>query len=178
MFDRLFQKPHVLARHRNGPLAKERRSFLVHRAKQEMSPLTLRAIAYYTLAVAKALRLADRPGEIITRNEIKVEAERWANRQPQPNSMRLFRHARRGFEGHAVRWLTFLGRLELPTTEKQPYAKQVGQYSDYQLRERGLSPQTVAYAARTIHVFLRQIEEAGLRLKTLNVAQADRKSVV
>ncbi len=173
MFDRLFQKPHALARQQNGPLAEERRRYLTHCAEQEMAVLTLRAIAIYTLVVAKALRLADRPGEFITRNEIEVEAERWANRRPRPPTMRIFHHARRAFKGHAIRWLTFLGRLQLPAAVQRPYAKHVAQFSDYQLRERGLSPRTVAYSSRTIHEFLSQIEEAGLRLKTLNVAHVD-----
>lgn len=173
MFDRLFKNPHTVARMQNGPLAEERCRFLVHRAEQQMSRLTLRAIAMYTLAVAETLRLADRPGEMITREEIELEAERWAHRQPQPPSMRLFHHARQGFKGHAVRWLTFLGRLSLPVAVKLPYAKHVTQYSDYQLRERGLSPRTIAYAARTIHEFLGQVEEAGLRLKSLSVAKVD-----
>jgi len=173
MFDRLFQKPHALARQQNGPLAEERRRYLAHCAEQQKAALTLRAIATYTLVVAKALRLADRPGEFITRNEIEVEAERWANRQPRPPTMRLFHPALRAFKGHAIRWLTFLGRLQRPTAVQRPYAEYVAQYSDYQLRERGLSPMTVAYASRTIHWFLAQIEEAGLRLKTLNVAHVD-----
>jgi integrase/recombinase XerD len=174
MFDRLFQNPQVLARHRNGPLAEERCRYLAHRSAQQASLLTLRAIAIYTLVVAKALRLADRPGELITLDEIEVEAKRWAYRQPQPPTMRLFDHARRGFKGHAVRWLTFLGRLQQPATVQRPYARQVTQFTDYQLRERGLSPTTVAYRQRTIHAFLAIVEQSGLRLQTLTVAEVDK----
>ena len=173
MFDRLFQAPHVLVRHRNGPLAKERHRYLTLCAEQQMAALTLRRIAVYTLVVADALRLADRPGELITRDEIEVEAERWANRRPKPRSAWLFHNRWQTFKGQAIRWLAFLGRLKPSPVVKRPYAKHVTQYGDYQLRERGLSPQTVAYATRTIHEFLGQVEEAGLRLKTLRVAQVD-----
>ncbi len=72
MFDRLYQRPRVLARHRNGPLVEERRRYLVHGAEQEMALLTLQSMARHTLIVAKALRLADRPGEIITKKGIEV----------------------------------------------------------------------------------------------------------
>src|SRR6266446_1064757 len=72
-----------------------------------------------------------------------------------------------------MRWLRFLGRLHLPATVQRPYAKQVAQFTDYQLRERGSSPQTVEYCSQTIHRFLGQVEEAGLRLKTLTIAQVD-----
>ena len=83
MFDRLFQNPHVLARQRNGPLAEERRRYLAHCAEQQMSRRTLRDIARYTLLVAEALRLAERPGELITRAEIEAEADRWFDRRSE-----------------------------------------------------------------------------------------------
>jgi integrase/recombinase XerD len=173
MFSQLFQRLPALARHKNGPLAEERRRYLAHRAEQQVCQPALQNIARYTLIVANALRLADRPGELITKNEIEVEAARWANRQPKPSMIRLFHHARRNFIGHALRWLTFLGRLQPSVTIERPYAKHVDQFIDYQLHERGLSPQTVAHRSRTIHQFLAQIEEAGLRLKTLNIVQMD-----
>ena len=84
MFEQLFERPHALARQRNGPLAEERLRYLAHCAEQQMAHRTLRRIAIYTLIVAKALRLADRPGELVTRAEIEAEADRWANRHPKP----------------------------------------------------------------------------------------------
>jgi site-specific recombinase XerD len=63
--------------------------------------------------------------------------------------------------------------MEPSITGQRPYTEHVAQFSDYQLRERGLSPQTVEYSSKTIHQFLSQFEEAGLRLKTLSVAQVD-----
>jgi len=173
MFERLFGSRFALARQRNGPLVEERRRYLMHCAEQQMARLTLRRIAVYTLVVANALRLANRPDDLITRSEIDIEAERWANRCPKPRSAWLFQNRWQTFRGQAVRWLTFLGRLEPLSAVKRPYAKHVTQYSDYQLQERGLSPQTVAYATRTIHEFLGQAEETGFRLKTLSVAQVD-----
>ena len=138
-----------------------------------MARRTLRLIAIYILIVAKALRLADRPGELITRAEIEAEADRWANRQPRPPAMRSVRLAWLRFTGHATRWLTFLGRLQPPAAAPRPYAEDVAQFADYMLRERGLSPRTVESRCRTISEFLSLIVEAGLRLDTLTVAQVD-----
>jgi integrase/recombinase XerD len=45
MFEQLFESQHALARQRNGPLAEERRRYLVHCAEQQMAPRTLRGIA-------------------------------------------------------------------------------------------------------------------------------------
>ena len=169
MFDQLYKHPHALARQQNGPLAEERRRYLAHCAEQQMSRETLRGIASYILVIAKTLRLDDRPDELITQTEIDAEADRWVNRQPEPpKDQRMLT-----FTGHAMRWLSFLGRLQSPSAVQLPYADQVAQFTEYLLRERGLSPRTVDYRYRTIHMFLAQIDEAGLRLKTLTVAQVD-----
>ena len=69
MFEQLFERPHALARQRNGPAAEERLRYLAHCAEQQMARRTLRLIALYLLIVARALRLADRPGELISRDE-------------------------------------------------------------------------------------------------------------
>src|SRR5262249_22790976 len=104
MFDRLFRMPHVLARLEDAQLAEDRRLYLFHCAHQRMAPHTLSDIARFTLRVAEALRLAERPGEIITRSEIETEAERWVNRLPKPRRTRNGRCLRVRFTGHAVRW--------------------------------------------------------------------------
>jgi integrase/recombinase XerD len=173
MFEQLFERPHALARQQNGPAAEERRRYLAHCAERQMARRTLRLIAIYILIVANALRLADRPGELITRAEIEAEADRWANRRPRPPGMRSVRLSWLRFTGHATRWLTFLGRLQPPATAPRPYAEYVAQFVDYMLRERGLSPRTIEYRCRTISEFLALIAEAGLRLDTLTVAQVD-----
>jgi integrase/recombinase XerD len=172
MFERFFHEPRALARHRNGPLAEERRRFLAHCTQQGMSFLCVQKVAEFTLAVAKALRLADRPDEWITKNEIEVEAARWANR-PKGRRRRNVDRACRTFTGYALRWLTFLGRVQPAVAVPRPYAEHVAQFADFQLRERGLSPLTVVYYRRTIHQFLARIQEAGLRLQTLTVVQMD-----
>ena len=66
-----------------------------------MAHRTLRCITIYTLIVAKALRLADRPGELISRAEIEAEADRWANREPKPPNMKAARLSWLRFHGHA-----------------------------------------------------------------------------
>ncbi len=173
MFDRVFQRPHVVARHQKGPLAKERLLYLAHHLKLKMAPLTLQNIARYVLVVTKALRLADRPGELITQSEIDGEAERWANSQPKQSTMRTLHRVRIRFKGHAIRWLTFLGRLQRSAVVQRPDARQVAQGADHQLRERGLSPMTGAYCSHPIFRLLAQVEETGFQLKTLNMVQVD-----
>lgn len=169
MFDRLFKDSRALARHRDGPLADERRQFLVHCAERRMCHGALLHIAHYTLRVGKALRLAERPGELITRTEIAAEADRWANRQPKPPKKRRTVV----FTGHATRWLKFLGRLQLPAAIQSPFANEVARFADYLLRERGLSLRTVDYYRCSIRYSLAQIKESGFTLKTLTPADVD-----
>jgi site-specific recombinase XerD len=172
MFDRLFQHPFVLGRQRNGPLAEERLSYLTRCAEQQMTRRTLRSIARYTLIAAEVLRLANRPGELITRAEVKAEVDRWLAHRSRRSTARQSRLLGVDFSGHVVRWLAFSGRLQPAAEVQEPYAHHVAQFIDL-ARERGLSPQTSTNYRRVIHRFLAQIEEADLHLQTLTVAQLD-----
>ena len=173
MFDQLFQKPRVLARYRDGPLADERRRYLVHCAEQHMAWTTLREIATYTLAVTKALCLAERPGELITRGEIKVAADCWARRRSPQRSLQTVSAAWRLFTRFATRWLAFLGRLQPVITASQPYAEQVTAFANFMRQQRGLSSRTIEINCRTAREFLAQLGEAGLRLDMLTLPQVD-----
>jgi integrase/recombinase XerD len=172
MFDRLFEHPFVLARQRNGPLAEERLRYLAHCAEQQMTPRTLRSIARYTLIVAEALRLAERPGEVVTRAEVEDEVDRWLGRRSRRSTVRQIGLLRVDFTGHVIRWLTFLGRFQPSPPVQRPYADQVARFIGL-VQERGLSPQTIANYRRAIHRFLAKVEETGLRFETLTVTQVD-----
>ena len=167
MFDRLFQNQRALVRQRTGPLAEERSRYLAHCAELQMSPATLQHIARYTLVITEALHLAERPGELLTRAEIEAEADRRVNERTK-RRMLTFR-----FTAHAIRWLTFLGRLQVPAVVEPLYATHVTAFADYLVQECGLSPQTVAYDSWVTHKFLAQIEAADLRLEKLTVVQVD-----
>ena len=107
MFEQLFTQPHALARHNAGPLPEERRRFLAHLAERGLPRKTLRADADWLLRIADTLRLARRPAENISRDEIKQKAN----------------DKRSGFISLATRWLQFLGRLEQVSVPANPYAE-------------------------------------------------------
>jgi hypothetical protein len=119
----------------------------------------LQGIARYTLAVAKPLRLADRPGELIPRSEIEAEADRWVSRPGRPPAIYESR-LRLSFMRHAIRWLTFLGRVQPSATVQRPYADHVAEFTEYLRSERGLSPNTIANRGWTVQAFLARIGEA------------------
>jgi site-specific recombinase XerD len=173
VFDQLFPDSRALARQRDGPLAEERRRYLVHCAEQQMAHKTLLEIARCTLAAANALRVAERPGELITREEIKAAADRWATRHSPQHALSTVSSSWRRFTRYATRWLSFLGRLQPVIPAQQPYAQQVTQFADYMLQERGLSPRTIEIRCRTVREFLARLGEDGLRLETLTIAHVD-----
>lgn len=115
MFERFLKDPNALARQRNGPLAEERRRYLARCIEERKSWETLRGTAAYILVIAETLRLAERPGELITRAEIDAAAEEWVNRPLKRDKERML-----VFTGHAIRWLKFLGRLQVPPVVKGP----------------------------------------------------------
>jgi site-specific recombinase XerD len=173
VFERLFESPFVLACQQNGPLVEDRRRYLAHCAERQMSRRTLRSIARYTLIAAKLLNLAERSRELVTHAEVKVEVDRWLTRRSRRSTAQQVRLLGVDFAGHVIRWLAFSGRLQPITPTRRPYAREVDQFADYMLRERGLSPETVACRRRVIGRFLAEIDEARLRLDRLTVAQLD-----
>lgn len=156
MLDQLFKCPKALARHRAGPLRDERCAFLAQQAERGLSPSALQAIARGLLMVADTLKLASRPGAIITREEIKRKA---------PDKGK--------FVSLATRWLRFLGRLQLQPAPISPYTDKVQAFADYMSRERGLSPATIHGRFWFVLRFLNRMANAGDSLHKLTPHQID-----
>jgi hypothetical protein len=112
MFERLFDCPCVLMRQRAGPLLEERLRYLCYRADQGITRRILQETARSLLVVAEGLRLADRPGEAISLSKIEQQAPLYG-RQVVRNKRLGSPRAAKTFRKHAVRWLHFLGRLDL-----------------------------------------------------------------
>lgn len=126
MFADIFDCPVTVARHREGPMLKERLAFLEHLVSQGHFGSGLEKKARYLLAIAQTLRLASRPRQAITLDEVKRKT---ANRRC------LF--------PLAVRWLQFMGRLKQPCDPLTPWAKKIKAFADYMDREAELSPVTI-----------------------------------
>jgi hypothetical protein len=87
MFDHLFVRSDALTRQLSAPLVDERRRYLTHCAEQGMSRCVLRVKARLLLSITKYLRLADRPDQAISIQEIERAASRWSNHNwPSPKS--------------------------------------------------------------------------------------------
>jgi hypothetical protein len=146
MFDRLFVRPEALAHHRAEPLLEERLTFLAHLADRGLARSSLRAIAPKLLVIMKSLALARRPGEAISRDEI---------RQKVVNK----------FFGTAQRWLHFLGRLQQRPAPVSPYAKKIKAFADDMEYERGLSSATIRGRCWIVSRFLSRLDAADGSLR-------------
>jgi site-specific recombinase XerD len=173
MFDQVFTFPSVRQRQRSGPLLQERLAYLSHLVGEGMSLKSLRETANYLLAVADYLRLADRPGEAIARDEIVEQAARWANRRPRPRSMQSSRYGHARFLCYATRWLKFLDRLCLPASGPRLYGAQIAAFGEYLRNERGLSAQTIRSYCWVAQQFLDQLAKPGAGLGELTPAHID-----
>ena len=173
MFEQLFERPHALARQRAGPLAEERVRYLTHLAGQGMARRTLRVVAYYLLAVAQYLRLAARPGEVISYAEIEENAAAWASRSLSPPHPKGTGRARERFLWNATQWLQFLGRFQPAAAPPSPYAERIADFADFMRREKGLAPATITARCGTVQEFLGRLGTPGQSLAEITVPQVD-----
>ncbi len=173
MFDRLFERSHALVRHRSGPLADERRRYLAQCAEQGMARRTLRLTAELLVAVEEYLRLADQPGASIGLQEIEEAGTRWAGRESLPTIRLRPELSRQRFVCHAVRWLTFLNRLQIPPKPVKAYDQMIVEFTGFMQKERGLSPLTIEHRCFTVREFLDRLCEGDRPLTTVTVADVD-----
>ncbi len=176
MFERLFRFPHALQPHLNGPLAEERRRFLCHREDEGIGRNGLRVLAYYLLASTDYLRLADRNGEIIAREEVEQKAELWAARvSASPNIKKIAgrRSSRIEFLRHVCAWLKFMGRLQTPAPSPSRFADQLAEFARFLLQEKGLNLRTVKDRCNTVGRFLEGVTANDSPLHGVTVSQID-----
>src|SRR3954451_9867929 len=173
MFDLLIARPLALARHRTGPLVEGRIAYLDRLAGQGMSRRSLRATADYLLVIADRLRLADRPGEAISREEIERQAVLWADSQSRWPNWKGGRSSQAAFRSYATRWLQFLGRLDQRPVPISPYAAIVAAFADFMRVERGLAPVTVRGRCLLVQGFLDRLDTTGCSLGTITISQID-----
>jgi integrase/recombinase XerD len=141
MFDRLFQYPRVIARHREGPMLLEREQYLQRCACQGMAQASIIQQANELLVIVQRLDLAS--DQLITHQQIAAAAERWARYQRRRGRCRGLRWPRERFMQVAKDWLRFLDRLQVCAPEPSAGAAWIEQFAAYMRDERGLSSSTI-----------------------------------
>jgi integrase/recombinase XerD len=155
MFEQLFEKTHALSRHHDGPLVKERLSFLTELADRGVSRNVLRSSAQKLLVFIESFGLATRPHRIVTRDEVRKKI--------------IDRRVR----SLATRWLRFLRRLEERPIQASAYAEKLNAFTDYMDQERGLSPVTIRNRRWLIPRFLNRLGSTGGSLREITPEQID-----
>ena len=129
-----------MARHRSGPLLKERLAYLTHLKDRGYTPNGLRKKARSLLVTAQMLGLASQSRKILTLAGIN---RKMANR--------------RCLIPLATRWLQFMGRLQQRPAPLTPCAKKIKAFADYMEHEAELSPVTIHNRCWWVRRFFEQL---------------------
>jgi site-specific recombinase XerD len=140
VFDQLYTSPGAVARHRSGPLLKERLAYLTHLKDRGYTPNGLRKKARSLLVTAQMLGLASQSRKILTLAGIN---RKMANR--------------RCLIPLATRWLQFMGRLQQRPAPLTPCAKKIKAFADYMEHEAELSPVTIHNRCWWVSRFFEQL---------------------
>jgi integrase/recombinase XerD len=154
MFDRIYQRQSVLARHRDGPWADERARFLQHIANEGRAPSTLVSIAATLLAMAHQFVGARLTGHV-TALDIARHVDAWldssmppfgaAHRRPIARTAAIF---------HTTAWLRYLSRYAEPAAPAIPGTDLLADLLATLRDERGFAAATIGNHERAIRPFL------------------------
>jgi site-specific recombinase XerD len=160
MFNQLYTSPIAVARHRSGPLLKERLAFLAHLASQGYNQRSLQNNARDLLAIARTLALTGRPRKTLALAEVKrkMAKQRCLHYSPYPL---------------AVRWLQFVGRLQPQSAPLTIRARKIKAFADYMEREVGLSPVTIYHRCWWIGQVFERLRVKGGSLREITPRRID-----
>lgn len=171
MFNTLFTRPCILARHRASPYPESRARFLEYCADQGHPRSSLRKIAWILLVFSQSVDLC-RSGRI-TRQEIEYAVDHRIRFAKRPENATDSRSSRLLFIHVATEWLRFLGRLEEPQCEPKPFANYVERFARFMRDERGLSLATIAFRREQLTNFFLAIRHPDVSLRTITINDID-----
>jgi site-specific recombinase XerD len=170
MFETLFQRPTVIARHQGAPFAEERRRYLVHCAQQGYSHATLLLKARELLWVAHKLRTY--PDLRLTLAQVKAVARDWEDRQRCCGQALNEDCTQRRFIEVARAWLRFLGCFHEPVAPL-PFAERLEAYLTWMAHDRGLAATTIERNQSYISQFLHWYGGRGHALADVRLTDID-----
>ncbi|MES0192705.1 site-specific integrase [Mesorhizobium sp. LSJC264A00] len=167
MFEVLFSRPSAIARYRAAPLLKERLLYLSHCEQIGIKLETLCKIAAYQLDLVRILDLHDNDSSNLLR--IESSFRRWslpAERKSRPLS-------RRQFDGHAERWMRFIGWLGEPEVARHSHTREVTIFATRMSSEYGWAAATIEGCRRTVDFFFVWLDERGVDLASVGITIFD-----
>jgi site-specific recombinase XerD len=171
MFEQLFRYPGVVRRHRDGPLAHERATYLASLGIRGIAPETLLKYARYCLAVAHVVHPRPRDRSFTT-SEIDVLARKWAAGRVQHRRAAAPRWPQQHFRAIATEFLKWLGRWTPPPTAARPYAREVDDFVTAE-RDRLRSPSTCRNRRWQVERFLSYLTQTNGELAAVTPEHLD-----
>lgn len=172
MFDTLFRYPAVLRRHRDGPFATERATYLAGLAARGHAPGTLLKCARYCLAVAHALQ-ATPHRQPFTTSDIDVLAHAWAAGRVEGRHAAAPRWPHQHFRAIATDFLKMLGRWTAPPAVGRPYKKEVDDFVIAEQQDRCRSPRTCHNRRWHVERFLSYLVQRDCELTAVTPEHLD-----
>ena len=172
MFETLFESAEILARHRDGPFAEDRKRFLEHRSREGFSRKILQKFARMLLWVAGELDAS--PGRSMTIDQIRSAADRWKRFKygsgyregGDPDSKTAFIKL-------AESWFRFLGRFSKMPPVQGPLSEFFRDFSTWMEEERGLAEATIAYRLATARNFFKWYDALGRPFSAVRLIDVD-----
>lgn len=171
MIEQLFPRSESVQQHLTAPLAESRLAFLTHYAELGAKPYTLRRIATAQLAVVRHIAFGE-AGKASLR-QVEDAADHWASLDPGRRS-RPGTEARRQFVAHAVHWLQFANRLQLPDPPVETHSRRIVEFGDHMRQELGWSEGTIQLYTGRMDVFFRELQRETRDPDDVGVADIDR----
>ena len=173
MFEDLFVDTRTIADLWSAPLLEERLVYLRHCAQSGARPRTLRRIAAVQTCLVRLVDL--REAERVGMPRIEAVSRQWARRGGSRSLDRCVQpETRRGFVGHALRWLRFAGLLEEPCGARHAHDGEVAVFGAWLREERGCSEATIHGCRNTVDRFFDWLDEWGITLEAVGIADVDR----
>jgi integrase/recombinase XerD len=171
MLTTILKRPYYITRHQELPLRTEREAFLEHLRNQGTSHAALRSICWQMLNVMEQLQL--KRMRMVSLEEIKKAAERWAIEQRTNPRARSYGESARYFTYVAKKWLRFAGKLEPPKVPRRPYADRVEDFAQWLLNEEGLSELSVQSYSWKVRWFLEWLSGESRSLSRVRIRDVD-----
>ena len=172
MFDCLFSRQAVVARHRNAPHATDRECFLTQCMDEGYSLSMLRKISWQLLVIASTVDLRNRTLTVdeiahAASRPIRVIRHRDASGASPPDTQKLFVNV-------ATKWLCFLGRLEPEPSHVTPFTGFVREFERHMGDVRGLSPSTIRTRSERVRWFLASLPRHRNSVDEITIDDVDR----
>ena len=173
MFEDLFSYPAVLRRHREGPLAQERATYLASIASRGLASETVLRKAREVLCIAQKMeKWPNNHG--FTAEEIDTIASSWAATQVEQGKARAMRWPREHFRQVALEFLASVGRLvPRPVPPKIRDEDRLEDFIMHQRQERGSSIATCGNWRWQIRKFLQHLDQSGCLLESVTAEHVD-----